>query len=850
MRLVIAEKPSVARDLAKVLGAHKKQRTYLEGPDIRITWCFGHMCELAEPASYNTAWKKWNLDALPMIPEHFDINVRKDTKEHWSAIAALLKDDRTTEIVNACDAGREGELIFRYLVQSAEVSKPTLRLWVSSMTTEAIKKAWANLQPGQNYDNLAAAARCRSEADWLVGFNATRAMTCMVQKTTRTRTLSIGRVQTPTLAMIVHRDKDIDNFVPEIFWRVEGQFSPVSEPSENDLIWRAKWLRYDPNQKKVTKKSKGKNSKKEEAESPHAERLSSAEEAQLIAEAAKGKAGILIESTQKQVKEKAPLLYDLNSLQRRANQRYGFSAQQTLNIAQSLYETHKLITYPRTDARYLLPDQKSGMGEVLTGLQAVEPYRDHIEKLLSAPSLREDKRIYNAKEVGDHHAIIPTGKSPLRASLNPDEKRIFDMVARRLLGALSPDAKFASSLLIVSVDTGEAILPPEIVAPLYFQAKGNVCLDPGWQVIDPPPPKSENRLPKLEKNQVVYTIDTSVHEGHTRPPRQFNEASLLGAMESAGKNLQDAELKRAMRNAGLGTPATRASTIETLISRQFIERQKRNIISTELGKSLIGAITVEELKSAELTGRWEARLSAISEGSDTRESFMNDVRANLSNIIESIKSTPPPSVPTFVEENPEESLGACPKCSTPVRPRRSVYTCDTGRGCEFVIFNTIASRKISKRMVKQLLNQGFTSHVKGFKSKNSGKTFEAALKLDGSGKVVFDFSQSQNQKKKPQLGIGMNCPNCKDGYVIQGARQYGCDQWKSGCTFTLSISSPVGMLCPACQIGRIIKGRTAWGCHRFKEGCKYHLLFKKEDAELSDTDAVKLLLAARKSANE
>lgn len=876
MKLVIAEKPSVARDLAKALGVSSKKRTHFEGAGLRITWCFGHMCELAEPVQYNPDWKKWRLELLPMVPEKFDINVRKDTKEHWEAIAKLIRANDVTEIVNACDAGREGELIFRYVIQSAGEEKPTSRLWVSSMTTEAIQHAWDNLQPGSSYDRLADAARCRSESDWLVGLNATRAMTCMVQKTTRTKPLSIGRVQTPTLAMIVSRDIEISNFVSEDFWRVEGLFSPSPEQEQQHLnaespppnntdentnpqpnTWTARWFRQDKNSA-IKDQSKGKEIAPEVSK---AERLTSEADAKLIEAACQGKKGTLVEATHKEVTEKTPLLYDLNALQQKANQRFGFSAQKTLDLAQALYETHKIITYPRTDGRYLLPDQMTTIPPILEQLKDIAPYRTHIEQFLDEP-LRSGKRIFNAKEVGDHHAIIPTGKSPMKCHLNADEKRIFDLVARRLLAVFSPDAKFSASKLVVSVETDDAPLPSGIVSPLTFQAKGKVCLNRGWQLIDTPPPKKERELPQLTKGQTVFNHETSVHKGQTRPPKNFNEASLLGAMESAGKELKDSEMKRAMRSAGLGTPATRASIIETLLNRNFIERKKRHIKATELGVSLIQAITVDELKSAELTGRWEARLNAIAEGQDTRAEFMKDVSQHVHHIIETIKSSTPPNVPALAEDFTEEELGVCPKCATPVRMRGPVFTCDTGRSCEFVIFNTIASRKISKRMVKQLLTKGHTSHVKGFKSKKSGNTFEASLRLNSDGKVVFDFSQTPSKSKsstdktkgqKPPAALptsqpfsvyaGAPCPNCQTGQIIQGKQSYGCNQWHAGCKTTFPITTPVGMSCPSCKIGHIIQGKGAWGCNQYSKGCTYVLNFKDGTGKaLSASEAIKAIL--------
>ena len=802
MKLIITEKPSVARDIAKILNVRNKKRSYFEGNGLRITWCYGHMCELQMPEQYRPEWKRWRMDALPMIPESFRLNIRKDVKDHWKDVEQLLRDKTIETVINACDAGREGELIFRYVYQKAKCDKPIQRLWFSSLTDEAIQEAWKNLQDGSKFDNLADAARCRSEADWLIGLNTTRAMTCLAQSAGGDQFLSIGRVQTPTLALIVNRDLDIENFTPEPFWRVKATFQ--FEDHDGKKEWNGFYF---------NKKIKESNKKGEES---NAERLNSKSDSETIARLVAGIKGLVSKAIKKRNVEKTPLLYDLNSLQRRANQRYGLSAQETLDIAQAMYEKHKLLTYPRTDSKFLTPDQAKTIPDILNGLEKVAPYRDFVQKLKEEP-LRKGKRIYNAAEVGDHHAILPTGKDANRCNLSNKEKQIFDLVSRRTIAVFSKDALFdLTSLVVDCTPEDREELDQKIPLPLQFRSKGKVCVQKGWQEVDPPNNKKDSLLPVLQKGDHPDTIEAESLEGKTRPPPKHTESSLLGAMESAGKELDDDEMKRAMRNAGLGTPATRASIIETLIKRKFIIREKKNLISTERGQSLIDSVPVEELKSAELTGKWEARLVNISEGKDTRESFMSDVIQNLQTIIAEIRVAKPPKPEVILSDS--KPLGDCPKCGAPVRQKHSIFTCDTGRSCEFVVFGKMANRSISSAMIKELLKAGKTKTVKGFKSHKTGKEFAAALRLDEKSKVVFDFSevnanreQYNNNKESTPKNPPSALPNAEN---------------------------PVGMTCPICKKGKLIQGRTAWGCNQYASGCKFVFPFVQNGNKISPTQAV------------
>ncbi len=779
LRLVVAEKPSVARDLARMIGASKKEDGYLEGPGVRVTWCVGHLAELEDPAHYDAKWRNWSFETLPMLPDRFDLRLRKgDVQAQFKTIERLMRARDVKEVVNACDAGREGELIFRYVYELAGCKKPVLRLWTSSLTDEAIQTAWGHLVPGERYDALGDAARCRSESDWLVGMNATRALTCLARQGGGEQMLSVGRVQTPTLAMIVARDREIAAFVPTPYWQVKARFAAKG------MSWEATYFR-----RKVAEPKGEATERRDDDEAPAPERIEDAGTAQAIADATRGQDGVVTEADRKRIREQPPFLYDLTSLQRRANERYGLSAPKTLEIAQALYERHKIITYPRTDARHITPDQVATLPGILRGLAGLPVYAPFANALLANP-IKPGKRVVDAAEVGDHHAILPTGRTPDAGRLTPDEKKVFDLVARRLMAALSPDAVFDVTTLVVAVDPG-APLPDAVSAPLEYRARGRVCREQGWRAVDPPGKSREVDLPAVDKGDPAHADDVRVLEESTRPPRPYTDSTLLRAMETAGKVLDDEALRRAMRQAGLGTPATRAETIENLVRREYIRRAERDLRATDRGRALIDAVPVAELKSAELTGRWEARLSAIAEHKDNRAAFMHDVGEHVRTVVTAIQGATPPA-PEVSDKKPEgKSLGACPACGKPVREGPKVFACDAGRACTFVVFTTMAKRKISARMVQQLLKDGKTDVVKGFKSK-AGKDFSAALAWK-DGKVAFDFPPRESE------------PRSEDPAPSP------------------TIDDPVGRLCPQCGVGHLVRGRAAWGCDRWRDGCRYVL---------------------------
>ena len=718
-QLIVTEKPSVARDIAKVLGIQGKGKGVLGRGAIRITWCLGHLVELAEPGDYDSNWRGWRLEALPMLPEEFKLKARKDTEDQWRVVRDLLRDSSLGEVVNACDAGREGELIFANVYHLSGCKKSVKRLWISSMTTAAIRKGFESLREGAEMKSLEAAARCRSEADWLVGLNATRAMTVRMQDGgPRRGLLSLGRVQTPTLALIVVREEAIDAFKVELFWQVKVQLQAEGGS------WQALWT--NPEVKKQP------------------DRLHEKVLAEEIAARLSGGQGEVTRVQRKESREKAPLLYDLTTLQKEANKRFKFSAKKTLDLAQALYERHKVLTYPRTDSRHLGSDQVAGLPDGLRAL-TFGPYEDSARSTLERWPVTLSKRVIDDKEVSDHHAIIPTGEDPRRGGLSVDEKRIFDLVARRFLAVFQADAVFAT----VEVDTqvGEDLLA----------ARGRTCLEPGWRTIDPPKmkKKEETLLPPLEVGATATVTDILVHEGKTKPPKRYTEATLLGAMERAGEGLEDAELKRAMKRSGLGTPATRAAIIETLIRRTYVERRDNQLVPTGQGRSLLGALPVEALRSPRLTGEWEARLSAIAEGAEEASAFMTDIRGFTSDVVgkpgQAEVSVALREMVTRARPSDGPSVGACPLCEGEVRPVRGDkgWAC-AGDSCHLYIPSQVARRPLSMRMVKALLSKREAPAVKGFKSRE-GKDFTAALRIDDEGKVVFHFPQPES------LG---ECPAC------------------------------------------------------------------------------------------
>jgi DNA topoisomerase-3 len=720
--LVIAEKPSVARDLADALpGSFENNDTYLESEDTVITFAVGHLVELTDPEDYDERFKKWRMADLPIVPEEFRLRARdKKAEKQLKVIHKLLKRDDVDRIVNACDAGREGELIFAYIYETSGVDKPVERLWINSMTKTAIKDGFEKLRPGEQLRQLEAAARSRSEADWLVGMNATRAATIRGRAWVG-GVVSLGRVQTPTLALMVKREREIQAFVPEPYWLVHAQFDPRYE---------GLWFEGEET------------------------RLKDGKRADVIAAKVSGAEGTVESVERKEQSERAPLLYDLTSLQRDANRRFGFSARRTLQAAQSLYEDKKAITYPRTNSRWLSGDLVSQLKPTAATLQPIPDYAEAARYVLGLQQLPLG-RVVNDSKVTDHHAIIPTDVEHELGRFSPDERRIFDLVARRFLAVFHPPARYARTTIITVVEEER------------FRSRGKITLEAGWRGVyglesdedrkarqqeeDSENENESAELPPLEQGQSVKCASAEVEAKETKPPPRYTEATLLSAMETAGKLIDDEELREAMKESGLGTPATRAETIETLIRREYIERAGKDLTPTPKGLQVISMLEEHPLTSPELTGDWEKRLTDIEHGADERGAFIKDIENFTRATVEKIAALDKEKLrPERVE------LGLCPRCGAEtgeiIKENSKAYGCTSWKsreetGCGFVIWKRVAGRTLTPEIARQLLEEGKTKEViSGFRSR-AGKPFRARLVLNGEGKVEFDFPARKETKE-------------------------------------------------------------------------------------------------------
>ncbi|MET0563418.1 MAG: DNA topoisomerase 3 [Gaiellaceae bacterium] len=718
--LIIAEKPSVARDLTDALpGTFENHESYYESEDTVITFAVGHLVELIAPEEYDERFKKWRMDDLPIIPDEFRLHARdKKAEKQLKVIHKLLQRDDVDKVVNACDAGREGELIFAYIYETSGVDKPVERLWINSLTKTAIKEGFEHLRPGEQLRQLEAAARSRSEADWLVGMNATRAATIRGRAWVG-GVVSLGRVQTPTLALLVKREREIQAFVPEPYWLVHAEFDPR---------YQGLWFEGDET------------------------RLKEAKRAEEIAAKVSGTYGTVESVERKEQSERAPLLYDLTSLQRDANRRFGFSARRTLQVAQSLYEDKKAITYPRTSSRWLSGDLVPQLKPTAATLQPIGEYAAAARYVLGLQQLPL-ARVVNDSKVDDHHAIIPTDVEHEVSRFSPDERRIFDLIARRFLAVFHPPARYARTTVVTLVEEER------------FRSRGKVTLEAGWRGVygllsdadaqqqrqDEEGENESAELPPLEQGQTVKCASAEVEAKETKPPPRYTEATLLSAMETAGKLIDDEELREAMKESGLGTPATRAETIETLIRREYIERAGKDLTPTPKGLQVITMLEEHPLTSPELTGNWEKRLTDIEHGTDDRGKFIDDIaeftRATVEKIAELDKE----------KLRPERvELGLCPRCGAEtgeiIRENSKAYGCTSWKsreetGCGFVIWKRVAGRTITPELARQLLEEGRTKEViSGFKSR-AGKPFRARLVLNGEGKVEFDFPARAQTKE-------------------------------------------------------------------------------------------------------
>ena len=708
--LVIAEKPSVGRDLAGALpGTYKqsKDKTHLVGDEYVITWAVGHLVGLAAPEEYDERLKKWRFADLPIVPPKFKLVPNDDkAKKQLNAVHKLMKSDEIDLIVNACDAGREGELIFAYLYETSGVKKPVKRLWLNSMTKKAIEEAFSHLREGDEMHLLEEAARSRSEADWLVGMNATRAASIRL-RAAFDGAVSLGRVQTPTLALVVRRELEIRAFIPEPYWLVEASFEATGE-----RIYSGRYL----GGKRIPE-----------------------DQATKIVEETRGRSGLITKLEKKEERERPELLYDLTSLQRNANVLFGFSARRTLGAAQKLYEEHKAITYPRTSSRFLTSDM---IGEIKPTANMVGRNSKYSEA--AAYVTRLDKlplgRVVNDARVEDHHAIIPTKSEHDLSKMGPDESRIYDLVAKRFLAAFHPEAVFERTRVETTVQEH------------VFRTSGRVLLEAGWKSVYGQEANGKEReedsggdqlLPILREGEQVETRSVESLRKETQPPRRFSEASLLGAMETAGKDIEDADVREAMENSGIGTPATRASIIERLIQVGYIEREGRALHATEKGVQVISLLGEHPLTSPQLTGDWERRLALIEQGEDTRPAFMSDIEKFTAETVAELDKLKGVKIE-------RANLGPCPICGRDVIENRKGYSCwsKDDPGCGFVIWKKKANKILPASVVKELMETRKTAKpVMGFKGR-SGRSFSAKLKLeqgeDGKWRVEFDEEWATN----------------------------------------------------------------------------------------------------------
>ena len=703
-KLIIAEKPSVASDIAKALGGFTKHDDYFESDTYVISSAVGHLLELACPEEFEVKRGKWSFAHLPVIPPHFALNPIEKSASRLKVLLKLIKRKDVDALVNACDAGREGELIFNYIIQHASNKKPVQRLWLQSMTPQAIRDGFARLRPGSDMQGLADAAVCRSESDWLVGINGTRAMTAFNSKTGGFHLTTVGRVQTPTLAIVVERERKIRDFKPRDYWEVEADFAAKAGN------YTGKWF---------DEGFKG----KQDDEHARADRLWEVARAEAIKAATSGKPGIVSEEAKPETRL-SPLLFDLTSLQREANARFGFSAKTTLGLAQALYEKHKVLTYPRTDSRCLPEDYLATVKATMSVLTGEGAGKGHDEVLLAryAPFAHQilarnwvmpNKRIFNNAKVSDHFAIIPTPQAP--KNLNEAEQKLYDFVVRRFLSVFFPAAEYLVTTRITRVEGHP------------FKTEGKVLVNPGWLAVHGKEGQTgdEGNLVAVDKDEKVKTEEVTIKASATKPPPRYSEATLLSAMEGAGKMVDDEELKAAMAGRGLGTPATRAQIIENLIGEQYMLREGRELIPTAKAfnlMTLLNGLGVKELTQPELTGDWEWKLGRIEKGDFTRAEFMREIAEMTRHIVERAKTYDSDTIPGDfgILQAP------CPKCGGLIRETYKKFQCSD---CDYSLWKMVAGRQYEPAEIETLLTERHVGPLIGFRNK-MGRAFSAAIKLN------------------------------------------------------------------------------------------------------------------------
>ena len=776
--LVIAEKPSVAQDIVRAItptaGKFEKHDEYFESEDWIITSAGGHLVEIQAPEEFDVKRGKWSFANLPVIPPHFDLKPMDKTKTRLNAIVKLTKRKDVDAIVNACDAGREGELIFRLIEQYAKSKHPVKRLWLQSMTPAAIRDGFNALRSDKQMQPLADAARCRSEADWLVGINGTRAMTAFNSRDGGFFLTTVGRVQTPTLSVVVEREEKIRKFVSRNYWEIHAAFK--AEAGE----YPGKW--FDPTWKKSAATAEGAEPDAEQK----ADRLWDEKQARAIADAVRGQRASVSEES-KPTTQAAGLLFDLTSLQREANGKFGFSAKTTLSIAQSLYERHKALTYPRTDSRALPEDYVPVVKQTFemlanSGMRHLAP---HAETALKGGYIRPSKRVFDNAKVSDHFAIIPTLQAP--SGLSEAEQKLYDLVVRRFMSVFFPSAEYLVTTRI-SVAAGHS-----------FKTEGKVLVKPGWlaiygkeaadEVADPKEGDKGQSLVPVKPGELVGVETVDAKGLKTRPPARYSEATLLGALEGAGKTIDDDELREAMQEKGLGTPATRAATIEGLIAEKYMLREGRELIPTAKAfqlMTLLRGLDVQELSKAALTGEWEYKLAQMEQGKLSRETFMAEIAAMTERLVAKAKGYDRDTIP-----GDYATLQApCPNCGGIIKENYRRYTC-TGKtganaesGCGFSFGKTPAGRTFETAEVEQFLRDKKIGPLEGFRSKAGWPfTAEMVIKFDEETKnykLEFDFGDDKNAETGEIVDFGQQeslgaCPKCASA-VYELGKNYVCEK--------------------------------------------------------------------------
>ncbi|WP_034058450.1 type IA DNA topoisomerase [Lacinutrix jangbogonensis] len=743
MKVCIAEKPSVAREIAAVLGATTKRDGYYEGNGYAVTYTFGHLCTLKEPNDYKPYWKSWDLNNLPMLPERFETKVSKDAgiRKQFKIVKSLF--DKADVVINCGDAGQEGELIQRWVLNQANYKGKVERLWISSLTTEAIKEGFKNLKPSADYDNLYYAGFSRAIGDWLLGMNATRLYT--VKHGGYKQVLSVGRVQTPTLAMLVNRFKDIENFKPQPYWELQ-------------TLYRETLFSFEEG------------------------RFLKVEDGEKLATIVKEHDFEIVSTTKKAGNEYAPRLFDLTGLQVYCNTKFGFSADETLKIVQKLYE-QKVVTYPRVDTTFLPNDVYPKIPGILKNLTKYAA----LTQPLQGQKLKKTKKVFDDSKVTDHHAIIPTGQ---QMNLQYNQQQVYDIIVRRFIAVFYPDCKVSNTTVIGKAEK------------VKFKTTGKEILEKGWRIVFETPNSSSKEagmLPTFEKGE-KGPHQPSFLEKQTKPPNQFTEATLLRAMETAGKQVDDDELREIMKENGIGRPSTRANIIETLFRRKYIKRNKKQVIPTVTGILLIDTIQNELLKSAELTGKWEKQLKDIEKGMFSAGSFIKQMKQMVDRLVYEVRSETKKANISAVNNKPINSKKKttkkvtkitsgitsekCPKCNNgSILKGKSAYGCsEFKKTCDFVIPFKFEGKTISEKQYIRLFQKGSTVNLKGFNINNTSA--EGLVRFDTDFKLKFEPKKGKVETQSASKDN--SCPKCNKGTVIKGKTAYGCSEYKAGCDFRFS----------------------------------------------------------------